>query len=463
MRNVIISIASAVLLCCQLEAGAQWNYQNIDFMSRFDDPAVTAEPAYRIRYQSCWGWADPLTQREYGIIGSTAGTYIVEVTNPYQPVVRDYIPGRSTNRIWHEYKTYGNYLYIIADGGNNTLQIADLSYLPDSVHMVYDSTGIFDSGHTLFIDGDRMYVASVSKPGIPFSSMNVYSLDNPELPTLLRRLDQDFAAIGSVHDMFVTNDTVYASCGYDGLYVFRYDTIQNSFSQLGSLVVYPDAGYNHSTFPDASHEVLYMCDEVPDGMAVKVVDISDISNMVVVDTFYSNQGATPHNPYVLNNELFIAYYQDGVQAYDITDPRNPVRNGYFDTYPTNPAGSYFSPAYKGCWAVYTDLPSGNLLASDMQQGLFVLDISQVMASVNTLPDASAGFVCQPNPASDIINLHFQALAQESCLEIMDISGRQVHKETIGNGTTQISISTATWSQGIYLARFTNGTTNTTTR
>ena len=192
-------------------AQAQYDFQNMSLLSRFDDSSVVAEPVYGIRYQSCWGWVHPVDGREYGIIGSTEGTYIIEVTDPYQPVVRDYVPGRSTERIWHEYKSYQQYLYMISDGGGNSLQIADMSYLPDSVHLIYDSTGVFDSGHTLYVDGDHLYVASVSKPGTPSSSMNVYSLTNGPIPVLLRRLDQDYPAINSVHDMFVVHDTVFAS------------------------------------------------------------------------------------------------------------------------------------------------------------------------------------------------------------------------------------------------------------
>ncbi|MFM7217781.1 MAG: choice-of-anchor B family protein [Bacteroidota bacterium] len=453
MRKLTLLSLSVLI---SMSAIAQWDHQNINFMSRFDDPAVTPEPVYGIRYQSCWGWVDSASQREYGIIGSSAGTYIVEVTDPYQPVLRDYVAGRSTNRIWHEFKTYGNYLYIISDGGGNTLQIADLSYLPDSVHVVYDGTGIFDSGHTLFVDGDLLYVAYVSKPGTITSSMNVYSLANPQLPTLLRRLDQDFPAIDAVHDMFVTNDTVYASCGYQGLYVFHYDAALNQFNQIGSLTTYPDAGYNHSTFMDASHQVLYMCDEVPDGMAVKVIDITDLSNMAVVDTFYSQPGATPHNPYVLNDELFIAYYQDGVWAYDLTDPRHPVQDGFFDTYPTNPQGVYPSPAYKGCWAVYTDLPSGHLLASDMQQGLFVLDISQVMAGIQQPASFDQAIRCYPNPADQAAQVTLKPLPEIRSLEVTDATGRIIERFSVASGISSLELSTGSWSSGIYFLSLSDG-------
>jgi hypothetical protein len=38
----------------------------------------------------------------------------------------------------------------------------------------------------------------------------------------------------------------------------------------------------------------------------------------------------------------------------------------------------YNAPYEGAWAAYTDLPSGVLLVSDMQYGLFALDKSIAM-------------------------------------------------------------------------------------
>src|SRR5689334_17970436 len=88
----------------------QFDHLNINLLDSFNDPAVQAEPVYGIRYQGCWGYVDSVG-KEYGIIGSTAGTYIVDVTNPSNLVQHTYIPHRQSDCIWHEYKTYQNYLY----------------------------------------------------------------------------------------------------------------------------------------------------------------------------------------------------------------------------------------------------------------------------------------------------------------------------------------------------------------
>lgn len=440
---MIKTISLTVLLLSAFYSNAQNDHQNINFLGLFNDVNVVPEPNYGIRYQACWGWADSTNGKEYGIIGSTSGTYIVEVTDPTNPVQRDYIPTRRNNCIWHEYKTYHNYLYIISDdSGNNSFQIADLSYLPDSVHVIYDSTDIFVHAHTLFIDGDKLYVGSVTTTN-NFSSMNVYSLSNPLHPTLLKRLDEDYSFISSVHDMFVMNDTVYASCGYDGLYIFRYDTIANQFFLLGSL---QDGfnNYNHSSFLSPDHKILYLCEEVPDGRPVKIINVNDISNPVLVNTFFSHSGATPHNPFVKDNMLIIAYYQDGVYYYDISNPQAPVLSGYFDTFPTNPAGSYLQPAYAGTWSAYADLPSGILLAGDMQFGLFCLDISGVNGIKNPISD---GFKIYPNPATNQLIIFG---ANNSTVELLDLKGKICWMSKNISGDLQIDLSGFT--QGVYVIK-----------
>lgn len=65
----------------------------------------------------------------------------------------DFIPGRyvSSQAITREYKTYRQYAYAVGDEGLSSLQIIDLSYLPDSVHLVNDLQNNFLEKHTIFL------------------------------------------------------------------------------------------------------------------------------------------------------------------------------------------------------------------------------------------------------------------------------------------------------------------------
>jgi len=433
-----------------LSMHAQYASQNISLYANWDDASVLPEPTYGIRYNSVWGYAQ--NDREYAILGATSGTYFIDVTTPTSPVQNDFVPGKRSGCIWREYKTYGKYLYAVSDDQKpNSLQIIDMSYLPDSVHVVYDSNNLLERAHTLFIDGNYLYCGSVTTVNGAYYSMAVYSLSNPLLPAFIRNLYSDDPSFPTVHDMYVRHDTVYASCGYDALHMYHFNG--SVFSSIGDLVSYPDKGYNHSSALTADGKTLIFTDEVPASMSIKAIDVSDMSNIKLQSTFFSNVGATAHNPFIMgNNVLVVAYYQDGLQMYDIGDPKNPVTIGYFDTYPQN-GNVYTSPAYAGCWGAYVDLPSQNILASDMQNGLFVLNAHGIIAGIENKSDQhTSAFIYPENNGTDLL-LGFNSLKDEKAsIRLYDMAGRELYntEKNILAGKNRVAIENTNLSAGMYL-------------
>lgn len=431
MKRIAAFIICLFLVTSYSAKSQVYDAQNVTLLSNWFDPAVQPEPGYGIKYNGLWGYTDS-SGHEYAIIGATHGVYYIDVTNPASPVEVDFVPGARTQCIWREIKTYSHYCYMISDDSPpNSFQIADLQYLPDSVHIVYDSNTLFERAHTLFIDSNLLYCGLVKGGQFPVqASMAVFSLANPEQPVLLRKLNDDFNLLSNnqVHDMFVRNDTIYASCAYDGLYIFTYDRVNNQFVYQNSITTYPSNGYNHSSALTDDGHTLVFTDEVPAGLAVKVLDVTDIQNLTIQTTFESNPGATPHNPFMVGNMCYIAYYQDGLQIYDVSNPTTPVRTGYFDTYWQNPAGTYPNPAYAGAWGAYPYLPSGNILVSDMQNGLYVLDASAIQGTAEIKnPDALNLY---PNPVQSGSMIHAgNKVANGAFIRIHDITGRIV-KESL---------------------------------
>lgn len=286
------------------EAFAQYPSQNISLLSTWDNPATVAEPVYAIRYNSVWGWVDPQDNKEYAIIGSTDGTYFIDVTVPAAPEMRDYVAGRRDSCIWREYKTYQNYLYAVSDDGDpNSMQIINMTYLPDSVHVEYDDNNLVSRSHSIFIDeaNAKMYLNSVYLPNNGgHSHMAVFSLANPVNPILLRRFEQDLIPNGysnNVHDCYVRNDTCYASSSDDGLFIFHLNS-DTTLSVIGSLSGYePGGAYNHSSALTADGKTLIFTDEVPTKLLVKSLDVSDLSNLTILQQFNPSptDTATPHN------------------------------------------------------------------------------------------------------------------------------------------------------------------------
>lgn len=451
MKKFLLIICSTL---CAINSQAQFVSQNINLFARWFDSTVVAEPNYGIKYNSIWGWKNTTQNKEYAILGSSGGTFFIDVTNPANPIKCDYVAGRRGNCIWREYKTYQHYAYMVSDdGAPNSFQIMDLSYLPDSVHVVYDSDSLFVRSHTIFIDGSKMYCGYNTTLHTQYS-MAVYDLAaNPERPVFLRSLNQDSASINVVHDMLVRNDTIYASCGYQGLHVYKY--VGGTFSEIGSLITYPAKGYNHSSaITDDGHTMIF-CDEVPTGLAVKSVDISDLVNISVNTTFKADtsDSATAHNPYILGNNAIIAYYQAGLQIFDISNPSVVTRTGFYDTNPTNGAGLN-NPNYTGCWGAYPFLPSGIILASDMQNGLFILDATEAIGVKNISLETNA-FSLYPNPAQEQLNVVFKNhIAEEALLTVYNLSGKLIQQEKINpsSANTVHSINTQKLTAGMYFVK-----------
>lgn len=445
-----INLLPSLALCLLTLSSSAQMQLNLPLLSTWSNPAIP--PAQYGAYNDCWGYVDA-NGREYAIMGSSRGTHFFDITNPSNPVEISFQPTKdpNTNSIHRDFKTYQHYAYGVTDQGDNSLQIFDLQYLPDSVVKVYDSNVLTKRCHNIHIEGDKLYLAS-NTVGNGFNAMDVVSLANPTQPVLLSSLNSP--NFSHVHDVFVRNDTAYCSVGYDGLYVYYYGN-PTTPQFLMSLTSYPEQGYNHSAWMKPGTLELVMADETH-GSGLKIVDLSDFGNPVVKSVFRSNllnvpaptsqNGSIVHNPFVKGNYAFLSYYHDGVQVFDISDPTAPVSFAYYDTHPQSTDYS----SYKGCWGVYPFLPSGNIIASDMNNGMFIFDGSALTGIEN--PDSkNTSLLIYPNPFRDQITLTLPGEMNESVeVIIRDITGRNVFSaEFTSDEKKSIVISTDKLSAGAY--------------
>ncbi len=401
-------------------------------------------------YNDLWGYeADG---REYAILGSCWGTHFIDVTDPYNPVEVNSFKGQNSASTWRDFKTNDHYAYGVGDGGGHSLQIFDLQYLPDSVVKVYDEDSLSQSAHSIFIDNDRAYLSS-NKRGGPTYALDILDISNPVIPVYDTTYGNDmFANCGlCLHDTYVRNDTIYASAGYDGMFIYDATDIKNP-AFINRIEFYTDQGYNHSSWLTEDGDHLVMADEVPVGMRLKVFDVSDLLDIQEVSTFESHALATPHNPFILGNEVYLSYYMDGVQVFNIEDPVNPTRDAFYDTYPVN--DSSYTGGYSGCWGVYPYLPSRSIIASDRTNGLFVLGKLQDVYISN-----SAQSICQNN----YLEIDFEAVGGFSgtntfYLEMSDTNQDFTNSTLIGNVVSDSSGSISAYisdavAPGTYRIRF----------
>lgn len=393
---------------------------NVELLGRWDDTLIMPNFIDQ-RYNEIWGYATG--NREYAIIGSVLGIHFIDVTDTADIHEVDFVAGRYQGDVIHrDFKNYRNYLYVACDEGPSSFQIVDMQYLPDSVHVVYDDASLVIRSHNVWLDtsSQRLYCLAVHTGDGGFKSMTMYSIADPELPVYLAEYMN--AGISHVHDAYVRNDTAWLNCGFDGFYYEYFADPQNPV-HLGSLQFYPDQGYNHSGWltPDGSYYV--MADETH-GMRMKMIEMTPGPNQLSFhDLFNSggNQYSIPHNQIIRDQYVYVSHYHDGLQIFDISDPDNVIQAGYYDTYP-GPATDTGNASYAGAWGVYPLLPSGKILVSDMQTGLWVFQTP--FTSVGIEEEASLqSSVLYPNPTSGWITIKGQE--SPDAVEVMDMNGKLV--------------------------------------
>lgn len=345
---------------------------NMTLLSTWTDNTLPISSG--VRFNDCWGFVKGA--KEYAVLGSRYEIHFFDITNPTAPVnIANFDNG--SNSVWRDFKTYGNYVYAVCDEINpdaEGLIAFDFSALPlGSITQVHQNNITFQKAHNIFIDEPtgKLYVA-----GANTANMIIFDLlANPAAPTVVY---SGSLAGAYVHDVHVRNNKMYCSHGFNGMYVYN---VTNPATPvlLGSNLA-PNSGYNHSSWLNASGSHLIMAEETW-GKPLKVLNVNDPSNMSIESTFISALipgtfpapyvGSIVHNPFIKGNLCYLAYYHEGIQVYNISNPLMPVRVAYYDTEPTNT--NYDS--YQGAWGVYPYLPSGTIIGSDVKNGLFLMSVA----------------------------------------------------------------------------------------
>lgn len=315
-----------------------------------------------------WGYVDE-TGKEYALVGTTKGTSVVDISNPQNPIEVFWEPGLES--IWRDLKTWGDYAYVTTEAHNGLL-IIDLSGLPSSTALnttYYFGDGVdsLKSAHNLYIDENGfcyIFGSNIGNGGVQILDVHT----DPLNPTIVAEFDNWY-----VHDGVVRNDTMYLAHIYEGFFSLVDISDMQAPIILGTKTT--PSNFAHNIWPSDNGQFVYTTDEVS-GAFIGAYDITNPSNIIEVDRVQSSPGANviPHNTHVKDNFLVTSYYSDGIVVHDATYSYNLVEVANFDTYPTQTTG------YDGCWGAYPYLPSGNVLATDRETGLFILGIDYVQAA-----------------------------------------------------------------------------------
>jgi len=433
---------------------------NVEMLGTWDDDSLPEH--FFGTFNDIWGYA--AEGREYAFMGSSIAIHVLDVTDPTNIVEIDRIqPGVNTS--WRDFKVYQDRAYFVSDNSGEGMVIVDLSDLPNSVSVVKQTSEFFSSSHNIFIDvpNGKLYAVAADV------SAHIQIIDlapDPDNPTLIAAHNLEG---GQIHDVYVRDNIAYASSEYDGFFIYDFNDPMIPIT----LATKQTNGYNHSNWVSDDGTFAIFAEEVPTGLPLGIMDLTNMmDNDIEVTTFFQRmlvevaEGETkntPHNPYILGDLGITSYYEDGIHIYDLSNPAEPNLVGYYDTYPENDIENDSTVAsyngYAGCWGMYPYLPSGNLLASDMDHGLFVLKYTPGDINVNNdeLP-ASIPMEVFPNPTSDVINIKIESQkATDFDYQLITLSGQLIKSGTFTvNGKYQESITIDDIPVGMYMMVLNNG-------
>ena len=343
-----------------------------------------------------WGWSDPVTGRDWALVGRSDATAFVDVSDPANPRYAGELPltEGATENLWRDIKVYADHAFIVADGaGAHGVQIFDLTQLRDTSGppVTFTETARYDgiaSSHNIVINEETgtAYAVGSSMGGQTCGGgLHMIDVRTPAEPSFLGCFADTTTGrqrTGYSHD---AQCVIYR--GPDEDYQGREICFGANETALSIADVtdrdnpvaiargeYPNVAYAHQGWLTEDHRHFFMGDEADESQGgvdrtrTLIWDVADLDDPLLLKEHFAETGTIDHNQYVRGNRLYQANLMSGLRVLDISDVENPIEIGFFDTVPDD-AGL---PAFGGAWSNYPFFESGVVVVSSWGEGLFVL-------------------------------------------------------------------------------------------
>ncbi|MBK6342383.1 MAG: choice-of-anchor B family protein [Flavobacteriales bacterium] len=334
-----------------------------------------------------WGWTDPLTAKEYAIVGGRTGTSFVDISIATAPVLVGFLPAHNNvASLWRDVDTHGDWCFIGSEAAGHGLQVFDLTRLrdvsnPPETFAADARFGGFGNSHSIFVDKTEPYVYAVGT-NIASGGLVVVNVSNPLAPTLAGT----FPFEGYIHE-----NSVYDYHGPDAEHqgkrisfnfhiqandrVTIVDVTDKSDMELISTTPpYTSPSLCHQGWLTEDHRYLLMNDEGDESSytyntRTHIFDVQDLDAPVYLGFFSGPNPSIDHNLYVHRNLVWEANYTSGLHVLDAAQAGSGTLSlsAWFDTYPANNGKTY-----NGAWGNYPYFPSGNIIISSFGEGLFIV-------------------------------------------------------------------------------------------
>jgi choice-of-anchor B domain-containing protein len=355
-----------------------------------------------------WGWADPQTGREYALVGKTSGTAFVDVTDARAPVYLGDLPSHqpveTIFNTWRDIKVYKDHAYIVSEEPLHGMQVFDLTRLrgvtepqtwSEDAHYSYTLDGIQshleqstertplnppDNAHNIAINEESGYAYAIGTSTCGGGGSHMIDIRDPKNPKFAGCVSED----GYTHDNQCVNyrasDPDPAFAGREICFDSNEDTLtivdvtDKANPEQLARIPYDGATYTHQGWLTEDRKHFLVDDELDEqdqGGQTKtyVFNVERLRSPKYVSTYNGKAGSIDHNQYIEGNRSYQSNYRSGLRVLDVSDVASGTltESGFFDVYPEDDEAEF-----NGTWSNYPYLPSGNVIVSGIEQGLFVL-------------------------------------------------------------------------------------------
>ena len=379
---------------CQDGEANEFACQNVDMVSFISLKDLRMNRG--VRLNDVWGWTDPDTGREYGLIGHMEAMVFVDVSDAANPVVLGELPRTegSPGSTHRDMKVFKDHAFVVADGsGQHGMQIFDLRRLRDwpGTFQVYEPDVLYTdiaSSHNIVINEESGYAYAVGNSSggeTCGGALHMIDINEPKDPTFVGCFNDPQTGnngSGATHDAQCVNyqgpDAEHRGkeicVGSNGTAISIADVSDKDNPIAISQGTYPNSAYVHQGWFTDDHRFFYQNDEADElnGMAeatrTMIWDLTDLDEPEMIAEYFGDANSTDHNLYVKGDFMYQTNNASGLRIVDIRDRANPVEVAFFDTTPNNLNVAGFD----GTWSSYPYFESGNILVNSRREGLFIL-------------------------------------------------------------------------------------------
>lgn len=323
-----------------------------------------------------WGWTDPLTGREYAIMGRSSGTSFVDISTPTDPVYVGNLPAHTSSSLWRDVESYGNFLVVVSEAFDHGMQVFDLRELRtvQNPPVTFSETAHyagFGSAHTVAVDQDTGF-AFANGSDTCGGGLHMVDVRTPTEPKFAGCYSGDGYSHDSYCVVYRGPDATYR--GREICFASNEDTltIVDVTNKSGPILVsrnaYPGSGYTHQGWLTRSQTIFAIDDELDEvefshNYWTRFWDVSDLDAPTIRAIYKSpTVPAIDHNLYITGGHVYESNYRAGLRILG--------RGGeiaYFDVFPEDDL-----PSFNGTWSNFPFYASGVVAVSGIEEGLFIV-------------------------------------------------------------------------------------------